>query len=109
MFQPLWHGKITQKETHFQKKVHTSPKIHTKFKIHTIYSIYLQAYRLYTLKLTRDCTQGKRTVFQRILSILFATTIHGISDLYSLSSLYHFARFLYVVFLVISNAWEECK
>ena len=31
---------------------------------------------------------------KRILSILFATTMQGISERYSLSSLYHLKRFL---------------
>lgn len=38
-------------------------------------------------------------------SILLATTQQGISGLYSLSSLYQLAKFLYVIFLWTSNTW----
>lgn len=40
-------------------------------------------------------------------SILLATTQHGISGLYSLSSLYQLARFLYVIFLWTSKTYER--
>lgn len=40
-------------------------------------------------------------------SILLATTQQGISGLYSLSSLYQLAKFLYVIFLWTSKTWEE--
>lgn len=40
-------------------------------------------------------------------SILLATTQQGISGLYSLSSLYQLAKFLYVIFLWTSNTWRE--
>ena len=40
---------------------------------------------------------------EELPSILLATRIQGISSLYSRSSLYHIAKFLYVGFLVTSN------
>jgi hypothetical protein len=41
------------------------------------------------------------------MSILFATSTHGILSLYSRSSLSHVAKCLYVIFLVMSNTYTS--